>query len=71
MAAIEFTRSASSGQLVGGRIINALNKTYATYVAWKAAEATRKELSQLSDHELADIGLCRGDIDNVARGVRF
>jgi uncharacterized protein YjiS (DUF1127 family) len=31
---------------------------------------TLKELSQLTDFELSDIGICRGDIKNVARGDR-
>ena len=29
---------------------------------------TYKELSKLNDHELNDIGICRGDIRNIARG---
>jgi len=33
--------------------------------AWNAARATRSTLSRLSDHELDDIGLVRGDIDNL------
>ena len=31
---------------------------------------TVKELRQLTDFELNDIGICRGDIHNVARGDR-
>jgi len=30
---------------------------------WRARRATRKALYRLSDHELDDIGLHRGDID--------
>jgi uncharacterized protein YjiS (DUF1127 family) len=33
---------------------------------WNDARATRKALSKLSDRELDDIGLCRGDIDAIA-----
>ena len=29
---------------------------------------TLKELSRLTDFELNDIGICRGDIKNIARG---
>ena len=29
---------------------------------------TLKELSKLNDFELNDIGICRGDIKNIARG---
>ncbi|WP_296761952.1 DUF1127 domain-containing protein [Sediminimonas sp.] len=35
-------------------------------VHWHEAVQTRNALSKLSDRELADIGLCRGDIDIVA-----
>ncbi len=31
---------------------------------------TYKELSRLTDFELNDIGICRGDIKNIARGDR-
>ena len=31
---------------------------------------TYKELSKLNDYELNDIGICRGDIHNIARGDR-
>jgi uncharacterized protein YjiS (DUF1127 family) len=31
---------------------------------------TYKELSKLTDFELNDIGICRGDIRNIARGDR-
>lgn len=36
------------------------------FVAWNDARATRRALSKLSDRELDDIGLCRGDIDLIA-----
>lgn len=35
--------------------------------AWNNARRTRNELSQLSAHELNDIGLSRGDLDNIGR----
>ena len=31
---------------------------------------TYKELSKLTDYELNDIGICRSDIRNIARGDR-
>lgn len=33
---------------------------------WNDARVTRNALSKLSDRELDDIGLCRGDIDGIA-----
>lgn len=35
--------------------------------AWNDARITRNALSKLSDRELEDIGLCRGDIDIVVK----
>ncbi|WP_371411670.1 DUF1127 domain-containing protein [Paracoccus sp. SY] len=37
--------------------------------AWNDARVTRRELNRLSDRELADIGVCRGDIERIARGL--
>jgi uncharacterized protein YjiS (DUF1127 family) len=34
--------------------------------AWKRYGAVRRELSHLSDRELADIGITRSDIERVA-----
>ena len=36
-------------------------------IGWLDARATRKSLSGLTDRELSDIGLVRGDIDAIAR----
>jgi uncharacterized protein YjiS (DUF1127 family) len=36
-------------------------------LAWRRYRAAVRELSQLSDHDLSDIGIGRGDIDYVAR----
>ena len=38
--------------------------------AWNDARVTRKALSKLSDRELDDLGLHRGDIDDIATGLR-
>ena len=35
---------------------------------WQERSRARRELQRLTDLELADIGLSRGDIDAVARG---
>lgn len=35
--------------------------------AWRRHREAMRELSQLSDHELSDIGIGRGDIEYVAR----
>ena len=38
----------------------------AAFQDWNDARVTRKALSALSDRELDDIGLCRGDIDRIS-----
>jgi uncharacterized protein YjiS (DUF1127 family) len=35
--------------------------------AWRRYREAVRELSQLSDHELSDIGIRRGDIEDIAR----
>ncbi len=35
--------------------------------AWRQYREAVRQLSQLSDHELSDIGIGRGDIEAVAR----
>ncbi|MDP2121031.1 MAG: DUF1127 domain-containing protein [Hoeflea sp.] len=38
--------------------------------SWMKSRQTAQELANLSNETLADIGLTRFDIDNVARGLR-
>ena len=35
--------------------------------AWRRYREAVRELSQLSDHELSNIGIRRGDIEDIAR----
>ena len=43
-----------------------LSRVVAAVSRWNDVRSTRKALSALSDHELDDLGLCRGDIEAVA-----
>ncbi|MGY6696927.1 MAG: DUF1127 domain-containing protein [Roseinatronobacter sp.] len=47
-----------------------LGALFATLKTWNDERITRRELNALSDRELADVGLRRSDIDDVARGLR-
>ncbi|MCB2127989.1 MAG: DUF1127 domain-containing protein [Rhodobacteraceae bacterium] len=60
MSVMTTNRPVSSlfGGIAGGLV--------STVVAWNEARSTRNALSRLSDRELDDIGLCRGDIDTIA-----
>ena len=61
MTTIDTTRFATET-----RFRAAFVNLFAAIAAWNDARITRKSLEQLTEHELDDIGLCRGDIDYVA-----
>jgi uncharacterized protein YjiS (DUF1127 family) len=44
-----------------------LGNLFATLKTWNEARITRKQLHALTDRELADVGLCRADIERVVR----
>ena len=61
MAFYDPSRPAASG------FARPLSTLYAEFLAWREARLNRAALSRLSDHELADIGLQRSDIDEMSR----
>ncbi|MCR8725131.1 DUF1127 domain-containing protein [Frigidibacter sp. ROC022] len=65
MAFFETTRTA--GLASAGRP-SLISTALGRLAAWNEARITRRALERLSDHELDDIGLCRGDIDHIANG---
>lgn len=65
MAAFDTTRTTYGTASAVNRIVAFFADTLASVVAWNDARITRKALSALSDRELEDIGLIRGDIDCV------
>ena len=67
MAAVETTRPAPFGAITTYRALNGLSSVFGAWSAWNDARVTRNALKKLSDRELDDIGLCRGDIDLIAR----
>ncbi|MBE2275321.1 MAG: DUF1127 domain-containing protein [Rhodobacteraceae bacterium] len=67
MAAIETSRPAPFGAIATYRTVNAFTNALATFKVWNDTRITRKALSKLSDRELDDIGLCRGDIEMLGR----
>ncbi len=58
------TRTIASDRVFGANIGSAVSAVIGRLAAWNDARVTRKALSKLSDRELDDIGLCRGDIEN-------
>ena len=66
MAAIDNSRSALGSAPVANRFGKFIATLVAAVVAWNDARVTRNALAGLSDRELDDIGLVRGDIDDIA-----
>jgi uncharacterized protein YjiS (DUF1127 family) len=67
MAAIDTTRPAPLGAISTYRAIQFVSAAFEGLNTWNEARVTRKVLSKLSDRELDDIGLCRGDVEMIGR----
>lgn len=65
MAVYETTRAIGLGQAVAGRLSRAIHNITALVINWNDNRTTRLALSKLTDRELADIGLSRGDIERI------
>ena len=52
----------------GFSVASILSMFVGRIAAWNDARVTRKALEALSDRELDDLGLTRGDIDGIAAG---
>ena len=66
MATFDTSRTAYGSSAAVSGFSAAISRTFAAIASWNDARVTRNSLSALSDRELEDIGLVRGDIDNVA-----
>lgn len=66
MAAIETSRPAPFGAITTYRAIQCVSGFFGAIGAWNDARVTRTALGKLSDRELDDIGLCRGDIELIS-----
>ena len=67
MAAYETSRAAPMGAVSIFRTVQSFAGAFQAVSAWNNARMTRGSLSKLSDRELDDIGLCRGDIEMIGR----
>ena len=65
MAAIVTSRAAPFGAIATFRFFQFFSGIHMTLSTWNDARVTRNLLGKLSDRELDDIGLCRGDIDRL------
>ncbi|MDU9002443.1 DUF1127 domain-containing protein [Sedimentitalea todarodis] len=66
MAAFDTNRTTHGSFGLIGRIGSLIASASDALIAWNDARMTRNALSGLSNRELEDIGLVRGDIDSVA-----
>ena len=66
MAAIDTTRTAYGSASVANRFGSLITALIGKVIAWNDARVTRKTLGGLTDRELEDIGLVRGDSDAIA-----
>ena len=65
MAAFDTARTSHGKPAVPGRMSFGFPGMLGALAAWNDARVTRKALSRLTDRELEDIGLTRGDIDRI------
>ena len=66
MFAPEVTRPVPLGSVTTFRVVSVLQRTYDALASWQSARVTSRELMRLSDQQLTDIGLVRGEIAEVA-----
>jgi uncharacterized protein YjiS (DUF1127 family) len=67
MANIETSRTAPLGAITVFRMVQTVSAAAHAFQVWNSGRVTRKALGKLSNRELDDIGLCRGDIELIGR----
>ncbi len=60
------TRPVPMGAITTFRLVSLVERAVEAVVAWRNARLTEKALLKLSDKQLADVGLHRGEITEVA-----
>jgi uncharacterized protein YjiS (DUF1127 family) len=71
MAALDTTRTPFGSLSLAGRIGSTFTSMFGSVSTWNDARITRNALNSLSNRELEDIGLVRGDIDLIAHNQNF
>ncbi len=69
MAFTNYTNARSANAMIGAQDYYA--QMVSAFTGWNQARRTRAALNKLSEHELEDIGLARGDIEAVATRGRL
>ena len=71
MATFETIRPAPFGAETVYRFVSFMDSKRTALAEWNNARITRNALSRLSDRELADIGLTRGDVEGMTGKALF
>lgn len=69
MFGLQTTRSIPLGAVTTLRVVNIVERVIDAARSWYSARATAVALAELSDSQLSDIGLHRGDIPDVAEAL--
>jgi uncharacterized protein YjiS (DUF1127 family) len=66
MSVSENSNAAPMGAITAFRVVTLFERAADAFAAWRRSRTTAKMLSDLSDKQLADIGLLRGQITEVS-----
>ncbi len=69
MAVFDYSRPVAANQSVFAQVKGLISDSVANVMAWNDARVTRNSLSGLTNRELDDLGLVRGDIEDIAQGA--
>ncbi len=69
MSVTDTPNSAPMGAVAAFRVVTLVERAIDAFAAWRSARATAEVLSDLSDKQLADIGLNRGQIADVSEAL--
>ena len=69
MLAPEVTRAVPLGSVATFRVVSLGKRALDAYTTWRNSRATERALLRLSDRQLSDIGLARGEIADVAEAL--
>ena len=69
MSVLDTNRSVPLGAIATFRTVSFLDRALNAATAWQRARGTRAALRSLSDGQLADIGIHRGEIPDIANAL--
>ena len=66
MSSRQIVRAAPLGSIAIFHLVAGVERLVAVTAAWRTARITERELRKLSDQQLEDVGLFRGQISDIA-----